>query len=311
VDVIDIETMPISDAKKQEVLGIARTDAEIEALLDQGASIYMYYFDYLPDYAAGDSFGDFPDGIKGFQPLAVQDQEAVCEGFVESNVRFWMELDGKRYVVRIDMLDGSVLNFSELSDADEEDTTGIAKETVLNDPEVQALIGDEKLDEDDIRVKDSIVAGGYATVVITVNDDNIILANIVTGSDGNKEVEIVETEVAAITDAKRQEIVDIAVTDPELNDLFSKGASIYKYYFDYIPAYWVSEDGPGLSSPISIENREIICDELTEWDIRCWIEFDGAIYFFQLDMINKTLDWTDSVPAWLYHEIESRSTAIS
>jgi hypothetical protein len=314
-DVIDIETIPISDAKKQEVLEIAKTDSEIKALLEQKAEIYMYYFDYVPAYIAGEHYFDFIDEVKGLQPLAVQNQEAICDGFIESAVRFWMELDETRYYVMVDMQDKSVISFSKLSNKDEEDKSSIAKELVLNDPQIQALLGDTEIDA--ISVKDGVVADIYAIVVIKVNDDRIIIANVINGSDGNKEVEIVENEVVPVTDAKKQEIVDIAGADPELKAVFDKGAFAFEYYFDYIPSSWLNDDGSGLKDVIgsftliSTENRQIICDELTEYDVRCWVEFDETIYFFQLDMLNKTIDWTDSVPASLYHSMMSMTTTVS
>ena len=317
VDLIKIETMPISNTKKQEVLEIARTDPEIKALLDQGVNIYMYYFDYIPAYIAGDGHFDFTGDVKALQPLAVQDQEAACEGFVEYKVRFWMEHEGTRYFVQVDMLSKTVFSTSSwpIEKIEKEDKTAIAKELVLNDPQVQALLGNAEIDA--ISVKDGAVADIYATVVIKVNDDRIIIANVINGSDGNKEVEIVENEVVPVTDAKKQEIIDIAGTDPELKNIFDEGASVFEYYFDYIPSGWLNDDGSGIRddigglSPISIENHQIVCNELAEWTIRCWIEFDETIYFFQLDMLNKTIDWTDSVPASLYHSMMSMTTTAS
>ena len=311
VDVIEIETMPISDAKKQEVLEIALTDPEIKALFDQGVGIYMYYFDYIPAYFAGDRVFDFPENFRAIQPLSVQDQEAVCEGFVEYEVRFWMEHEGTRYFAQIDMLSKTVFSTSSWP-IEKEDKNSIVKELVLNDPQIQALLGDAEIDA--ISVKDGVVADIYATVVIKINDDRMIIANVINGSDGNKEVEIVENEVVSITDAKKQEIIDIADTDPELKAIFDKGAYVYEYYFDYIPSNWLNNDGSGLKegiggfSPISIENRQIICDELSEWTIRCRVEFDENIYIFQLDMLNKTVDWTNIVPASIYHSMMSMTT---
>jgi hypothetical protein len=308
--------MQISDAKKQEVLEIALTDPEIKALFDQGVSIYMYYFDYIPAYFAGDRVFDFPENFRAIQPLSVQDQEAVCEGFVEYEVRFWMEYEGTRYFAQVDMLSKTVFSTSSWP-IEKEDKNSIVKELVLNDPQVQALLGDAEIDEDDIRVKNSVDDDIYAIAIITVSDDSMIVANIINGSDGNKEVEIVENEVVAVTDAKKQQIVDIASTDPELKAIFDKGASVYEYYFDYVPSNWLNNDGSGLKDGIggftfiSIENRQIICDGLIEYDIRCRVEFDGNIYIFQLDMLNKTVDFTNIVPASLYHSMTAMTTTVT
>ena len=158
------------------------------------------------------------------------------------------------------------------------------------------MLDDTEVSKDDIQVKDSFLSDGYAAVVITIDDDNTIIADILNAADGTKYVEIVENEVVPVTDAKKQEIIDIASTDSELKAIFDKGASAYKYYFDYIPSNRLNNDGSGLKdgiggfNTIGIENRQIICDELTEYNINCWLEFNGNINFFRLDMLSKTLD---------------------
>jgi hypothetical protein len=181
------------------------------------------------------------------------------------------------------------------------DSATLAKELALNDPEVQALIGNEELEEEDIEVIEN-ADEGYASIFIKVSLDSIVVANVFMGIPGDKEVEVIKTEIVPISDAKKQEIIEIASTDPEIKALFDQGAYVYRYYFDYIPAYWVKDSGtglPGVIRPFSVENREVICDELTEWNIRCWLEMNGTTYFFAIDMLEKTVLWTDNVPSQL------------
>ncbi len=314
VDVIDIERVPVTDASKQRLIEIASTDSEIKALLDMGIPIDMYYFDYIPSYMNVDSYYTFAHEIGGGL-FCVQDKEVISDYWDALTARFWMDYEGNRYFVYIDMMTGTIISTG-CWPIEHEDTSSIAKELVLNDPQVQELLGNAEIEKVSTIFKDSIFDDIYATVVITVNDDRIIIANVINGSDGNKEVEIVENEVVPVTDAKKQEIVDIAGADPELKAIFDKGAFAFEYYFDYIPSSWLNDNGSGLKDVIgsftliSTENRQIICDELTEYDVRCWVEFNENIYFFQLDMLNKTVDWTDSVPASLYHSMMSMTTTV-
>jgi hypothetical protein len=175
-----------------------------------------------------------------------------------------------------------------------EDSTALAKELALNDPEVQALIGNEELEEDDIEVLDSVDSTGYASVFIRVDADSYIVANVFMGIPGAEEVEAIETEMIPVTDAKKQEIIDIASTDPEIKALLDQGAFIYQYYFDYVPAYLASDSIEDLwkkvntVKPLSVKDQEVICDELVEFTIRCWIQYEGMEYFFMIEMMGKT-----------------------
>lgn len=310
VDVINVETVPVTDASKQKLVDIASNDSEIKALLDKGVPIYMYYFDYIPAYMSSSSFSNFVHETGGGSPFCVQDEEIISDYWTELTARFWMEYEGNTYFVYIDMMTETIISTS-CWPVEKEDKITIAKELVLNDPQVQALLGNAEIDKDKIRVVDSILPDGYAAVVIKFSDDGIIIANISNGTDGSKTVEIIENEVVPVTDDKKQEIIGIVSTDPELKEIFDKGVTIYEYYFDYIPAYLISDGSSGspqVSIPVSIENRQIICDELAEYTIRCQIEFSGTIYIFSLDMLNKLVDWKDSIPAWFYHEMETMAT---
>jgi hypothetical protein len=309
VDIIDIEIVPIRDASKQKLADIAGSNPEIKALLDMGVPIYMYYIDYLPSYMECSSYYVFAHEIGG-SPFSVQDKEVISDYWTELKARFWMDYEGNTYFVYIDLMTQTIISTS-CWPIEREDTSSIAKEAVLNDPRVQDLLGDAEIDEDDIRVNDSILAGGYAAVVITLNYDSMIIANVMNESDGSKTVETLENEVISITDAKKQEIIDIAGADPELKAIFDRGAAVYEYYFTYLPAYLIndsSSDTPHVSMPIGIKNRRIICDELAEQTINCRVEFAGTIYIFSLDMLNKTVDFKYSLPAWFYHKMETMIT---
>lgn len=313
VDVIDIERMPVSDTSKQKLADIASTDPEIKALLNKGVPIYMYYFDYIPSYMECSSFYDFAHEFGGGGPFCVQDEEVISDYWTELTARFWMSYEGNTYYVYIDMLSKTILSIS-CWPIEKEDKTAIAKELVLNDPQVQALLGDAEIDESNISVKDVVVDNIYATVVIKLNDDKIIIANVINSNDDEKKVEILENEVIPVTDAKKQEIIDIAGADPELKAIFDRGAAVYEYSFSYISKSWLNDDRSGIKeglggvSTISMKNRQLICDTLVEYSINCRVEFDGTIYIFLLDMLNKTVDWKDSIPAWFYHEMESMTT---
>jgi hypothetical protein len=313
VDIIDIEKVPVTDASKQRLADIASTDPEIEALLNKGVPIYMYYFDYIPSYMECSSFYDFAHEFGGGGPFCVQDEEVISDYWTELTARFWMSYEGNIYNVYIDMLSDTILSTS-CWPIEKEDKTAIAKELVLNDPQVQALLGDAEIYEDNISVKEAAVDDIYATVVIAVSNDRIIIANVTNVNDDDKKVVILENEVIPVTDAKKQEIIDIAGIDSELRAIFDKGASVYEYGFSYVPATWLNDEKTGLKdnlgsvSPIIIKDRQLIYDELVEYGINCRIEFDGTIYIFSLDMLNRTLDWKDSVPAWFYHQIETMTT---
>jgi hypothetical protein len=313
VDVIDIERVPVTDASKQRLIEIAGADPEIKALLDMGVTINMYYFDYIPAYMNAGSFYDFAHEFGGGGPFCVQDKEVISDYWTELTARFWMEYEGTQYVVWMDTLSKTILSTGS-SPIEQEDKTAIAKELVLNDPQVQALLGNVEIDEYNIRVIDSMLSDIYATVVITLNEDRLIIANVIDSNDGNKEVEIIENEVFPITDIKKQEIIDIAGADPELKAIFDRGAAVNEYSFSYIPKSWLNDDRSGLKdglggvSIISIKDRQVICDELMEYSINCRVEFDGTIYIFSLDMLNKTVDFKDSIPAWFYHQMETMIT---
>lgn len=312
VDVIDIEIVPIRDASKQKLADIAGTDPEIKALLDMGVPIYMYYIDYLPSYMECSSYYVFAHEIGG-SPFSVQDKEVISDYWTELKARFWMDYEGNTYFVYIDMMTETII-FTSCWPIEREDTSSIAKEAVLNDPQVQDLLGDTQIDENAIHVNISIVADGYATVFIKISADRMIIANVLNATDGNKYIEIVENEIVPISDAKKQEIIDIAGADPELKAIFDRGAAVYEYSFSYISKSWLNDDRSGLKdglggvSTISIKQRQVICDELIEYSIYCRVEFDGTIYIFSLDMLNKTVDFKDSIPAWFYHKMETMIT---
>ncbi len=105
-----IETTPVTDTKKQELIEIACTNPEIKALFEQGASPYMYYFDYIPAYLAGDSFLDVAHKASG-QPLSIKDAQLINNDWVEFTIRMWIELGGNRYYIMLDMMDKSVFSF--------------------------------------------------------------------------------------------------------------------------------------------------------------------------------------------------------
>jgi hypothetical protein len=126
VDVIDIETVPITDASKQKLVGIASTNLEIKAILESGASIYMYYFDYIPAYMSSSSFSNFVHETGGGSPFCVKDEEIISDYWTELTARFWIEYEGNKYFVFIDMLSESILSTS-CSPIDQEVTTTIVK----------------------------------------------------------------------------------------------------------------------------------------------------------------------------------------
>ncbi len=133
------------------------------------------------------------------------------------------------------------------------------------------------------------------TTFIKVTIDNIITTDIFmeTVSLGEK-TEGIETEIIPISDSKKQEIVDIASKATEIKTLLDQGAFIYMYYFDYIPAYLVS-DGTSVWNktdalqPLSMKDHEVVCDKLVEYTIRCWFKLDDIDYFFMLDMQDKSI----------------------
>jgi hypothetical protein len=105
-----IETTPVIDTKKQELIEIACTNPEIKALFEQGASIYMYYFDYIPAYLAGDSVLDVAHKASG-QPLSIKNAQLMADDWVEFTIRMWIELGGNKYYIMLDMMDKSVFSF--------------------------------------------------------------------------------------------------------------------------------------------------------------------------------------------------------
>ena len=133
------------------------------------------------------------------------------------------------------------------------------------------------------------------TTFIKVTMDSIITTDIFmeTISLGER-IEGIETEIIPISDSKKQEIADIASKAPEIKTLLDQGAFIYMYYFEYIPAYLVS-DGTSVWNktdalqPLSIKDYEVVCDKLVEDTIRCWFELDEIDYFFMLDMQDKSI----------------------
>ncbi len=111
VDVIEIETVPVTDASKQKLIEIASTNPEIKTLLDRGASIYMYYFHYIPAYMASSSFEDFVHETGGGSPLSIKDAEVISDYWVEFTAIFSMEYEGMQYSAWIDLLDESLISF--------------------------------------------------------------------------------------------------------------------------------------------------------------------------------------------------------
>ena len=134
VDVIDIETLPVTDASKQKLIDIASSDSEIKVLLDMGVPIYMYYFDYIPSYMNVGSYYVFANEIGGGL-FCVRDEEVISDYWDALTARFWMEYEGNTYFVYIDVMTETIIS-THCWPTKHEDTGSIARELVLNDPQV-------------------------------------------------------------------------------------------------------------------------------------------------------------------------------
>jgi hypothetical protein len=172
------------------------------------------------------------------------------------------------------------------------DYEAMAMEVALDDPEVQEIITDEGIDLDTVKIVASFHAKTYTSYFIKVGDNKIVAVDISFGFVKSKTLKIMET--VPVTETKKQELIEIASTDPEIKALFDSGASIYMYYFDYIPAYLASDSVLDVAhkasgQPFSIKDAQIISNDWVEFTVRFWFEFDGTRYYIMLDMLDKSV----------------------
>ena len=100
-----------------------------------------------------------------------------------------------------------------------QDNKVLATEIALNNTQVQAALGGEEPME--VTVLDTIYEEGNIRVVIAVEPDMVIVADVDMGNQ-----EVVTMKVQELDDITKQEVIDIAMTDSRVQELFDRGAQI-------------------------------------------------------------------------------------
>ncbi len=210
-------------------------------------------------------------------------------GFFGSNRPVWQKALASTFAVFVLLIAALAVTMSPLV----RDYEAMAVEAALNDPEVQQIMEDEEIDMKNIKIAAVFDTDNGLKYYVGIGEKNIVAVEL---SKWLFNAEIVEVliETTPVTDTKKQELIEIACTDPEIKDLFEQGASIYMYYFDYIPAYLAGDSVLDVAhnasgQPLSIKNAQLITNDWIEFTVRMWIELGGNRYYIMLDMMDKSV----------------------
>ncbi len=214
---------------------------------------------------------------------------SIITGFFKSNRPAWQKAMVSTFAVVLLLITALAINMSPLV----RDYEAMAMEAALNNPDVQQIIEDEEIDTQNIKIAAVFDTQNGLKYYVSIGEKNIVAVEL---SKWLFNTEIVEVliETTPVTDTKKQELIEIACTDPEINALFEKGASIYMYYFDYIPAYLAGDSVLDVAhkasgQPLSIKNAQLMADDWVEFTVRLWFELDGTRYSIMLDMLDKSV----------------------
>ncbi|NLL89722.1 MAG: hypothetical protein GX226_01220 [Dehalococcoidales bacterium] len=214
---------------------------------------------------------------------------SIITGFFRSDRPAWQKATVSTFAVVLLLITALAINMSPLV----RDYEAMAMEAALNNPEVQQIIEDEEIDTENIKIAAVFDTENGLKYYVRIGEKNIVAVEL---SKWLLNTEIVEVliETTPVTDTKKQELIEIACTNPEIKALFEQGASIYMYYFDYIPTYLAGDSVLDVAhkasgQPLSIKNAELISDDWVEFTVRFWIELDGNRYYIMLDMMDKSV----------------------
>lgn len=101
-----------------------------------------------------------------------------------------------------------------------QDDKVLAAEIALSNTQVQAFLGGDEPME--VTVLDTIYEEGNIRVIIAVEPDMVVVADVDMGNQ-----EVVSVKVQEIDDITKQQVIDIARADPRVQELFKQGAQIH------------------------------------------------------------------------------------
>jgi hypothetical protein len=127
----------------------------------------------------------------------------------------------------------------------------LAIDIALNNPQVQAILGDRQLDNLDNMETSEIGDDEHTFVILDIDSELLIIAEV---NIGKKEV--IQVSSLELNDENKQEIISIAGTDTRIQNLLDQGAEITSFK----PAYNINLETSFVQ--LDVEIRITLDDEL-------------------------------------------------